>query len=790
MKKLTVPLLLLFSTALAAQHIAEGVIYDMETGKPLPYANIQIVGTYKGTISNDNGRFRLPLETLPAELLIRYIGYESRTVEVTPSSLRLDIAMVPTPVELREVVVTAEDPAVGIMRKVIENKQRWRALITTYRASAYTRAALKNDTSIVSISESTSEVYWHRDRGSREVVTSRQETSNISSDNNFAFAGQIPNLYDDDIDLMEFDIVGPTHPKALNYYRFSIIGQRRIDDKTVVDIAIAPKNKLQPTFVGRISILLDDYALIDIDVTPNRAMLFPPPIQELNLHFRQQYSNFGGDFWLPVDMRIQGGIKIGFTGLQFPTMHYSQISRLTDYEINVPMPDSLYAFGDAIQIDSLSTAADTLRADTTPRIPLTPEEEKAYATLDSTMTLEKAFRPTGFLAKMARLDVEREGSSDGNGGDGPDAFSMFSLFRPELLYNRVDGLRAGISIARDIPGNLSVRLMSAYSSGLKRWAWKGELSYNRDRSRGFRAGITWSRGSETVQRSLNYPRLFNSLNFLCGQPDYFDYYWSEAWNLTVGYAFRLKTQVHLEAGLRRERGESLSKTTEWTLFDNDRLHRENPAIDEGTTSGLTAAVTLGDGFAPWGFIGFNRMRVEVEYAHPDLMGSDAAFTSWNLVLDGRIPTFLPRRFLPNVIDFRIIGGTVTGDPPLQRLGSMDARLGIFTPYGTFRAIRHRPVTGRSYAGMFWEHNFRTVPFEILGLRKLAEKGVSLLIHGASGRTWIPEEDLARFDWNGLNGWHHEIGVSLSGLFDLFRIDCTWPLSGNGVYFGLSGSRMF
>lgn len=790
MYKLTIPILLLLTTTVAAQHIAEGKIYDKETGKPLSYANIQIVDTYKGTISNDNGHFQLKIDTLPAKLLIRYIGYTSQTVKITDSTPRLDIAMVPTPVELREVVVTAEDPAVRIMRKVIENKQRWRARITTYKAKAYTRAALKNDTAIVSISESTSEVYWHRDRGTREVVTSRKETSNISSDNNFAFAGQIPNLYDDDIDLMEFDIVGPTHPKALHYYRFKIIGERRIDDKIVVDINIAPKNRLQPTFVGRISILLDDYALIDIDVTPNRAMLFPPPIQELNLHFRQQFSNFGGDFWLPVDMRIQGGIKIGFTGLQFPTMHYNQISRLTDYKINVAMPDSLFEFGGSIQIDSLSIASDTLRTDPSTRIPLTREEENAYTTLDSTMTLEKAFRPTGFLAKMARLNVEREGAEHDNEGGGSGAGKILSLIRPELLYNRVDGLRTGVSIVKDLPADLSARLMSAYSFGLKKWAWRGELFYHKNSGRGFQAGLNWSRGSENIQKSLNYPRLFNSLNFLMGQPDYFDYYWNDAWNISVGYGFRLKTDVHLNAGLHSENHRSLEKTGDWTLFDRDRIHRENPQIDAGTCAGLTASLTLGNDFAPWGFIGFNRLRLEVEHADPNIISSDFAFTSWRMVLDGRIPTFLPRRFLPNVVDFRIVGGTVSGDPPVQRLGSMDTRLGIFTPYGTFRTIRHRPVTGRAYAGIFWEHNFRTVPFEILGLRKLAEKGISLLVHGASGRTWIPKADLARFDWNGLDGWYHEIGISLSGIFDIFRIDCTWPLSGNGVYIGISGSRMF
>ena len=62
-------------------------------------------------------------------------------------------------------MVTGEDPARNIMRKVIERKQQWRDSLRTYRAEAYNRFTLANDTGIVSINEVLTDVYWDREKG-------------------------------------------------------------------------------------------------------------------------------------------------------------------------------------------------------------------------------------------------------------------------------------------------------------------------------------------------------------------------------------------------------------------------------------------------------------------------------------------------------------------------------------------------------------------------------------------------------------------------------------------------
>ncbi|MCK5453164.1 MAG: carboxypeptidase-like regulatory domain-containing protein, partial [Calditrichia bacterium] len=259
----------------------------MESGQSLPAANIQIVGTLKGTISNDQGVYILRLDSLPATILISYIGYASERRTIYDSSpTKQNIFLQPISYQLDPIIVTGEDPAIRIMREVIRRKQVWRADLNTFQAEAYTRLVLENDTSITSIMESISSAFWDKERGIREVIKSRRQTSNMSENENFASVGIITNLYDDDIEIAGFKLIGVTHPDALDHYNFRLEGQRQRDDKIVYDISVNLKSKLQPTFIGNISVLDEEYALLEVDLKPSDAVIFPMPIKDFNLQYK------------------------------------------------------------------------------------------------------------------------------------------------------------------------------------------------------------------------------------------------------------------------------------------------------------------------------------------------------------------------------------------------------------------------------------------------------------------------------------------------------------------------
>ncbi len=372
-----------------------GLVYDSNTLEPLPSATILIQGTYRGTITNLEGQFSIPVNDLPFSILIRYIGYDSVSIEIyEDTQLPLNIGLTPAIAELDEIVVTDRDPGLSIMERVIERKKLWRAELENYRVQAYTRQSLSSDTSIVSISESNSVAYWRKDFGHREIQLSTRQTLNLSEEENFSGVRYLPNFYDDDIEIAGYRVVGVTNPEALRYYHFKLLDTSMMDNKPVYKIEVVPRRQLQPLFEGVIYILGRDYAMLEVDLKPNDVVTFPPPVQDFDLAYKQQFNNYGGQYWLPVDMRIEGRIRIGMVGLRFPAMNFRQVSRLSDYEVNTAIPDSIF------ENKSWFSRADSTARETEFReveqIPLTREESLAYESIDSTKTIEDAFKPEGF----------------------------------------------------------------------------------------------------------------------------------------------------------------------------------------------------------------------------------------------------------------------------------------------------------------------------------------------------------------------------------------------------------
>ena len=201
------------------------------------------------------GRFLIEIESTPAILLVRYIGYASQRVEVTVDSpADLIFRLEPTVYLLGEVEVTDQDPAIGIMRKVIEKKQAWRARLESYEAEAYNRFTLRNDTGIVSIIESFTDTYWNPEDGTREIVKARRQTNNIDFGEVLPAAQFVANLYDDNLDIAGYNFVGVTHPDALDQYVFELMGYRQLDDQLVYDISVEPRNKFKTAFTGRVAV--------------------------------------------------------------------------------------------------------------------------------------------------------------------------------------------------------------------------------------------------------------------------------------------------------------------------------------------------------------------------------------------------------------------------------------------------------------------------------------------------------------------------------------------------------
>jgi len=84
---------LLFCVASFAQTTVKGKISD-DTGLPLPGANIVIVGTSSGTVSDFDGNYTLSVDQNPPfSIRVSYTGFEPQTIEITSNQQTVDVTL-------------------------------------------------------------------------------------------------------------------------------------------------------------------------------------------------------------------------------------------------------------------------------------------------------------------------------------------------------------------------------------------------------------------------------------------------------------------------------------------------------------------------------------------------------------------------------------------------------------------------------------------------------------------------------------------------------------------------
>ena len=97
---------LLFSVLSFAQTTVTGTVND-ESGLPLPGANVIVVGTSSGAISDFDGKFTLKVsQNPPFTIQVSSVGFETSTQEITSNNQDITVALVEGSV-LDEVVISA-----------------------------------------------------------------------------------------------------------------------------------------------------------------------------------------------------------------------------------------------------------------------------------------------------------------------------------------------------------------------------------------------------------------------------------------------------------------------------------------------------------------------------------------------------------------------------------------------------------------------------------------------------------------------------------------------------------
>ena len=758
-----------------AQERIEGTVTDGETGALLPAAHVFTEDMAHGAVTDAEGRFALELPALPDSLVVQHLGYAPRIFPVPADAAdALVVRLTPVVIPLEEAVVSGEGFASGLMEQVIRRKQRMFAEIASLRMAGQTRMTLERDDRIVHVGDTAFDLLWLYGDGGRESPAPRASLVRVSAvsrtgpwDEELPLPAphDVANLYEDFVAVQGLRMIGPTHPDALKYYVFRVASKRMLGGRAIYDLNVSPIGEEEAAFVGRISVLDEEFVLLEARLFPARHVVFPHPVSGWNVRYVQHFREVARGFWAPVNLDMEGALRAAVGTQRLRAAPFRRRTLLTGHRVDVP-PEPFASTG-APWNDPAFLWGQAM-------MPMTARELDALADLRAAKpTLNEAFpaeRRKGPLVGFLDPDI-------------PDRLQwpLIMGYRFRFRYNRVDGLFSSVGNEWDLFSGARLAWRLGQASGLRQV--RRQVALTAPLASNSLLRVFHDRDVAPQGAGSGYSDALVSMQASLGGRDYFDYFRRTRYGIGVETAWR---GWRFAAGVEREKAESTARQVirSWP-YPKD--FRDNPPVRDGTFRSASASLALP--------VRANRTlraaALRVEHGSSGRLAGDAAYTSLGGHIDMAQPTLRRYRPAPASLHIRLQGHASFGDLPPQRLGLLDTRLQLFGDLrlnrrDAFRSLHERPLQGRRYAAVFWRHDFSTLPFEWVRLWPLVRLRMGLSLFGAHGRAtgWpassVSEGFFCTFPSYCEGRTVHEIGISLVRIGGApLRMDVARRLAGFG-----------
>jgi hypothetical protein len=344
-------LLLVAGAAQAQTGLLEGVVVDARSEQPLPGATLQTLSGSASAVAGRDGRFRLRVPGVPVQIVVRRVGFRSDTIQVR-SVARLTIRMEPAPIALGGVNVSGEDPAMGIMRRVLERKAELAQARFLYGASLYGRLLVEKEIAAgrlpVRLAEYRSLLHAQVGRGAREEVVARRRVP-AGGPLRFADADALPDVSFEDLLVIDGGVyLSPTHPEAVGAYGFRLGSQWDSLGVGWAEMSFRPSERfprgVRPLF-GRLVVSLADRMIVEAELRP----VDDPPLPGVDVFagsYHVWYARAFRDVWLPARYERQAFLTVSGAGVRLPPLHLTQRVWIVELRPGEAAPDATWARAD------------------------------------------------------------------------------------------------------------------------------------------------------------------------------------------------------------------------------------------------------------------------------------------------------------------------------------------------------------------------------------------------------------------------------------------------------------
>ncbi len=235
-----------------------GKVIDSNDNTPVPFCNVYIENTSIGTVTNNDGDFRISIPgRVYNNLCFSFVGYKTKKIPMK-SLFGKDnvIRLSKDRIVLNEVVIMPDSTLLGFLRKAYRAIEQNYPQYPTKTEGFYRETLLDNQNEYLYFSEAILNVFknsykYKNDPGQIEIIQSRKKVFPLSDEinKNIRFSGGAFMSLTQDIVLHRTEFINPKH---FDEYSYNLSNITRIDGRTVYEISFDTKNDtLKGSYEGK-----------------------------------------------------------------------------------------------------------------------------------------------------------------------------------------------------------------------------------------------------------------------------------------------------------------------------------------------------------------------------------------------------------------------------------------------------------------------------------------------------------------------------------------------------------
>lgn len=796
----------------------KGKVIDSETGEPIPFVNIFFTGTTIGVSTDLDGQYHL--ETYGktgTELNAVVIGYESQKVLIKPNSFNeINFYLKPTTYSLSSVVIKADDHYVrSILQKIDDNRSKNDPeQLASFSCDIYSKMELdmtninkswknkkmqKNfgfvfdymDTSAVSgkaflpvmISESNAKYYHSKDPSVKREIIKASRISGFENNYSFAqFTGHMHakvNFYDNYIDVFNVKFASPLSGHGHMFYNYFIVDSTNIDGRKTYKIRFHPKMKSAPVLDGEIEIdsismgMRSAHIKMAKDVNVNWLR---------DLVFDTEYSlipNGKDSIWFHKQDKLYAdfSITVSDSSKLMSFLGRRQID-YTNPEIGKPLPDEIIKQKTNVVFNESVLNNDPEYWQNVRPQKLSEREQNIYNMVDSIKRVPM-YRDIYTMIKTIFAGYYETTYI----GVGP-YYKLFS-------FNNLEGARFQIGARTTSDLSKKARLTGYIAYGTKDDEFKGggtlELNLGRQPTR----KLTLSYKHDAIQLGKG-DNAFSEGNF-------FSSIFSKGNNQRLSYINEGKIMYDHEFsdGINgnfsiETKNVTDSKYVPMYTPDSIRIKSiTSSAIHLQGRFSWNESVQRGYFSKAYLYTDYPILYLDLSFAPKNIFGEDYEYFR----IDGKIEYALS---IPPIGTsyFDLSGGKIFGKVPYTLLKIHEGNGTYFFDPQAFACMEYYEFASDSWAQFFYSHNFKGFFLGKIPLLKRLKWREVVALRMAYGSLEKRNDGTNIVDKNGINPNIHniqasmlfpknmttlhtpyiEMGVGVTNIFKIFRVDCFWRLT--------------